>query len=74
MTAALTGMVDSHCHLDRLDLKYYPGGLAELMQVTAAAGISHMLSISVDLESFLAVRDLAEQYPNVHCPVAGDLR
>lgn len=69
MTAALTGLVDSHCHLDRLDLKDYPGGLAELMQVTAAAGVDHMLCIGVDLESFPAVRDLAEQYPNVHCTV-----
>lgn len=69
MTAALTGLVDSHCHLDRLDLKDYPGGLAELMQATAAAGVDHMLCIGVDLESFPAVRDLAEQYPNVHCTV-----
>lgn len=69
MTAALTGLVDSHCHLDRLDLKDYPGGLPELMQATAAAGVDHMLCIGVDLESFPAVRELAEQYPNVHCTV-----
>ena len=69
MTAALTGLVDSHCHLDRLDLKDYPGGLPELMQATARAGVDHMLCIGVDLESFPAVRDLAEQYPNVHCTV-----
>ena len=69
MTAALTGLVDSHCHLDRLDLKDYPGGLPELMPATARAGVDHMLCIGVDLESFPAVRDLAEQYPNVHCTV-----
>ena len=69
MTAALTGLVVSHCHLDRLDLKDYPGGLPELMQATARAGVDHMLCIGVDLESFPAVRDLAEQYPNVHCTV-----
>jgi TatD DNase family protein len=69
MTAALTGQVESHCHLDRLDLKDYPGGLPELMQATATAGVDHMLCIGVDLESFPAVRDLAEQYPNVHCTV-----
>ncbi|MFN3713360.1 MAG: TatD family hydrolase [Alcanivoracaceae bacterium] len=69
MTAALTGLVDSHCHLDRIDLKDYPGGLAELMAATEAAGVSQMLCIGVDLESFPAVRELAERYRNVHCTV-----
>jgi TatD DNase family protein len=69
MTVALTGLVDSHCHLDRIDLKDYPGGLPELMAATAAAGVDHMLCIGVDLESFPAVRDLAERYANVFCTV-----
>jgi TatD DNase family protein len=69
MTTALPGLVDSHCHLDRIDLKDYPGGLPELMAATADAGVSHMLCIGVDLETFPQVRALAEQYPNVHCTV-----
>jgi len=69
MTAALTGLVDSHCHLDRIDLKDYPQGLPQLMEATAAAGVSHMLCIGVDLETFPAVKALAEQYAHVHCTV-----
>lgn len=69
MTVALTGLVDSHCHLDRLDLADYPGGLPELMAVTADAGVSHMLCIGVDLETFPDVLAVAEQYPQVHCTV-----
>lgn len=69
MTAVLNGLVDSHCHLDRIDLKDYPQGLPQLMQASAAAGVSHMLCIGVDLESFPAVRELAERYPQVHCTV-----
>lgn len=69
MTAALTGLVDSHCHLDRLDLADYPGGLPELMAATAKAGVSHMLCIGVDLETFPNVLAVAEQFPQVHCSV-----
>ncbi|MDF1629567.1 MAG: TatD family hydrolase [Alcanivoracaceae bacterium] len=69
MTAALNGLVDSHCHLDRIDLKDYPQGLPQLLEATAAAGVSHLLCIGVDLESFPAVRELAERYSHVHCTV-----
>lgn len=69
MSVALTGLVDSHCHLDLLDLKDYPEGMPQLMEATAAGGVSHMLCIGVDLESFPAVRELAERYPHVHCTV-----
>jgi len=69
MSVALSGLVDSHCHLDLIDLKDYPEGMAQLMAATAAAGVSHMLCIGVDLQSFPAVLALAERYPHVHCTV-----
>lgn len=65
----LNGLVDSHCHLDRLDLTAWPGGLPELLAATRASGVSHMLCIGVDLETFPAVLALAEAHLDVHCTV-----
>lgn len=65
----LTGLVDSHCHLDRLQLSEADGDLATLLATTHASGVSQMLCIGVDLESFPGVLALAEQYPFVHCSV-----
>lgn len=65
----LNGLVDSHCHLDRLDLADWPGGLPELLAASRASGVSHMLCISVDLESFPEVLALAQAHPDVHCTV-----
>lgn len=65
----LAGLVDSHCHLDRLDLTSYDNDFNAMMTATRAAGVSHMLCIGVDLETFPNVRMLAEQYENIHCTV-----
>jgi len=68
----LVGLVDSHCHLDRLDLSPYEQHVDALMTATREAGVSHLLCIGVDLETFPAVKNLAEAYANVHCPVGVD--
>jgi len=65
----LSGLVDSHCHLDRLDLAAYDNDFDAMMTATRDAGVSQMLCIGVDLESFPAVREIAEQHADVHCTV-----
>lgn len=54
-------LVDSHCHLD-LDKQSTP---EELLQAAQAAGVSHCLSVCINLEDFPALQDLAQIYPNV---------
>ncbi len=61
--------MDSHCHLDRLDLSAYDNDFDALMTTTRAAGVSQMLCIGVDLETFADVRAIAERYDDVHCTV-----
>lgn len=61
--------VDSHCHLDRLDLKAHEGDFQAMMTATAEAGVTHMLCIGVDLESFPQVQALAEEYRHVFASV-----
>jgi TatD DNase family protein len=57
--------VDSHCHLDRVDLRPYDGDFGRLMALTAEAGVSHMLCVSIDLGRYPAMRSLVDPYPSV---------
>lgn len=57
--------VDSHCHLDRVDLRPYDGDFGRLMAATAESGVSQMLCVSIDLDQYPGMRRLVEPYPNV---------
>ncbi len=61
--------VDSHCHLDRVDLKPYDGDFARLMTETAAAGVTRMLCVSIDLEHYPAMRALVDPFSQVDVSV-----
>ncbi|MBK8181462.1 MAG: TatD family hydrolase [Candidatus Competibacteraceae bacterium] len=58
-------LIDSHCHLDRLDLTRFPGGLADVLDVAATAGVRGMLSVATDLEHWPALARMTEPYPQV---------
>jgi len=57
-------LVDSHCHLDRLDLER-SGGLAGIMETAVAHGVTRLLSVATDLESWPALARLTEPYPQI---------
>lgn len=58
-------LVDSHCHLDRLDLARYAGGLAGALDAAAQNGVTHLLSVATDLESWPALARLTAPYPQI---------
>lgn len=58
-------LVDSHCHLDRLDLDRFGGGLAGVLESAAANGVTRLLSVATDLESWPALARLTEPYPQI---------
>lgn len=58
-------LVDSHCHLDRLNLKPYDGCFRRLMEETLARGVGHMLCVCIDMESYPAMRELVAGWPRV---------
>ncbi len=63
-------LVDSHCHLDRLDLTAWPDeGLDGALREAEEAGVGHMLCVCIDMENFSVVRDLAHRYSNVFATV-----
>ncbi|XSG83681.1 MAG: TatD family hydrolase [Methylohalobius sp. ZOD2] len=57
-------LIDSHCHLDRLDLKPYDKDFDQFMDHARQEGIIHMLCPGINLETYPRVRALAESYPD----------
>jgi TatD DNase family protein len=57
-------LVDSHCHLDFPELQADLAGVLERMRDN---GVSHALTISTTLETFPAVRRVAQARPNLWC-------
>jgi TatD DNase family protein len=62
-------LVDSHCHLDKLDLTQYNGSLANAIADAHANNVTNILCVCIDLEHFPAVLAIAEAYQNVYASV-----
>lgn len=62
-------LVDSHCHLDRLDLTACQGSLDAALDAARARGVGHFLCIGVSAENAAAVKAVTERYGDVDCSV-----
>ena len=62
-------LIDSHCHLDMVDLSPYNGDLSALIQAARDAGVSTMLTIGVDISHAQRVIAIAEQFPEIYASV-----
>lgn len=62
-------LIDSHCHLDRLDLAPYGGELAALLDDASRQGLAGVLCVAVNWEAYPAMRRLIAQYPRVWASV-----
>lgn len=62
-------LVDSHCHLDRLDLAPFGDEFDALLQASRKAGVGHILCVSIDLESYPAMLELVSPYADVSVSV-----
>ncbi len=62
-------LIDSHCHLDRLDLKPYQNDFSCFMQEVKNSHIEHLLCIAIDLEAYPAMLELVENYPQISVSV-----
>lgn len=62
-------LVDSHCHLDRLDLTPYDGKLEGALNNAREHGVGHMLCVCIDLEHLEDVLEPARQYDFVTASV-----
>lgn len=62
-------LVDSHCHLDLLDLKSYGGRLEPVLDNARRAGVAHMLCVAVGLERLPDMLALVERHDQVSASV-----
>ncbi|MGZ5051878.1 MAG: TatD family hydrolase [Methylobacter sp.] len=62
-------LIDSHCHLDRIDLEPYQNDFACFVRAATHSQIEHMLCIAIDMESYPAMLDLIAPYPQISVTV-----
>ena len=62
-------LVDSHCHLDRLDLVPFDNDISNALENARQHDVMHMLNVCIDLEHFNDVLTIAEANPNVYASV-----
>lgn len=58
-------LIDSHCHLDRLDTGPFDNSFDQLMKATREAGVDHILCVCINLESYPSMVALVEHYPDI---------
>lgn len=62
-------LADSHCHLDRLDLAPYAGGLDEVLAIARDQGVQHLLCVCINWENRQVVQTLARTHAHVYATV-----
>ena len=62
-------LIDSHCHLDRLDLTAYNGCLDSALQAARERGVGHFLCIGISVDNAPGVRAFTQCYAEVDCAV-----
>lgn len=58
-------LVDSHCHLDRLDYTKKHTGIADVIEKAQAKGITHFLSICVTLQDYPAMAEMIAPFKQI---------
>jgi TatD DNase family protein len=64
-----TVLVDSHCHLDCIDLETFDQNFDQLVHATIEAGVEHMLCVSINLDKYPSMLEKVRPYPNISVSV-----
>ena len=62
-------LVDSHCHIDRLDLTHFDGRIDGVLAAAEAQDVGHFLCVSINMEDYPSMLRIAEQYDQVSASV-----
>lgn len=62
-------LIDSHCHLDRLDLTRYDNSLDNALSFAREQGVVHFLCVCIDMQNYHNVIKIAENFPDVSASV-----
>lgn len=58
-------LIDSHCHLNTIDLADFDQDFDQLLAQAKSAGVQHMLSVCVEPEDYPQLQAMARKYPNI---------
>ncbi len=62
-------LVDSHCHLDCIDLSEFDNNFDTLIQQTHNSGVEHMLCVSINLKKYPEMLEKVRAYPGISVSV-----
>lgn len=62
-------LIDSHCHLDCIDLSNHDNSFDCLLEKARENQVSHMLCVSIDLKDLLKIASIAENHSNISLSV-----
>ena len=62
-------IVDSHCHIDRVDLVAFGGSVESMLSHAKELSVNQFLCVCIDLEHFDQVHNLALQHSNIYASV-----
>jgi TatD DNase family protein len=62
-------LVDSHCHLDCIDLSDFDNSFDKLIQRSQKAGVEHMLCVSINLNKYPDMLKKVRAYPDISVSV-----
>lgn len=62
-------LVDSHCHLDCIDLTEFDNNFDKLVQRARNAGVEHMLCVSINLQKYPLMLEKVRDYPDISVSV-----
>jgi TatD DNase family protein len=62
-------IIDSHCHLDRVDLAAFGGSIEKMLAHAKTLSVSEFLCVCIDLEHFENVLNLAQNHPQIYASV-----
>lgn len=62
-------LIDSHCHLDCIDLKDFDNNFDGLVKQSHQAGVEHMLCVSINMDTYPAMLEQMRAYPQISVSV-----
>ena len=62
-------IIDSHCHIDRVDLDQFGGSMESMLAHAKDLSVEEFLCVCIDLEHFDDVFSLAKAYENIYASV-----
>lgn len=62
-------IIDSHCHLDRVDLSAFGGSMESMLAHAKTLSVEEFLCVCINLEHFDDVFSLAKKYPQIYASV-----